>query len=120
MGPDTLLKKYMTNDSGQRVGVIIATRAETDGVLRVGWSLINERHNDKYDNYLGHKIAYGRIDKSSSKIIPQRIKEEVLHMAGRAAAYFKCEVEISGIVVEDLDTYRKEQTQLAKAAKAQA
>ena len=121
MGASTVLKKYITDPTTrQKLGVIIATFVEdrTD-LVRVGWSVVHEDHKDDYDNYRGHQIAYGRVDKMSKKIIPQRIKADLIKVAGRAEAYFKVPVEISGILVDDLEMYRKGQTALARLAKKQ-
>ena len=60
------------------------------------------------------------MDKVSKKIIPQRIKADVLKIAGRAEAYFKVPVEISGILVDDLDAYREAQHQAARELKQQS
>ena len=110
--PATTLKKFIKDENGNRIGVIVAGISEKDSLLRVGWSLINNshpEHPDVYDNYRAHEIAYGRVDKQSTRIVPQRIKDEVIHMATRAGAYFKLDnVLISGIIVDDLAEYRKQ------------
>ena len=120
MSASTVLKKYITDDNHKKLGVIIATFVDgRDDLVRVGWSVVHEDHKDEYDNYRGHQIAYGRVDKMSKRIVPQRIKADILKLAGRAEAYFKVPVEISGIMVDDLDAYRKQQTAAARTAKNQ-
>ena len=119
MGASTVLKKYITDENHKKLGVIIATFVEDRfDLVRVGWSVVHEDHKDEFDSYRGHQIAYGRVDKDSKRIIPQRIKADVLKIAGRAEAYFKVPVEIAGILVDDLDAYRKKQTEAERAVKA--
>src|ERR1017187_6515293 len=101
MSAATYLKKYIKDETGNKTGVIIAAVSETDGILRVGWSITNSNHKDVYDDRLAHIIANGRINKQSNVIVPIRLQLEVITMASRASAYFRINpVIISGIMVD--------------------
>jgi hypothetical protein len=68
-GIRTMLKQFIRDDMGQRIGVVVAI-TNHDGGYNIGWSVCNKK--DKFDNEFGTMIAIARAEKGSKVKPPMK------------------------------------------------
>ena len=77
-----MLTKYVRDERGKRVGVVVAT-----GKTNVGWSLCHR--TDRWDRAKALTIAEGRAINGSSKEIPHTVQYDFDCMVDRASRFYK-------------------------------
>ena len=81
---------YVYNNKRHPVGVLAAqpSTANASEVI-IGWSRCNLAAGDRFNKYMGVKIAYERSAQSSYADIPDSMNEQYHAFKARAARYFQ-------------------------------
>lgn len=85
-----MLKKYIRNEKGQPIGVILSELV--DNKLHFGWSVVHGP--DTFNKYLGLRIAGNRLfdhDGESDLAVPSKLVDEMKDFTLRSMKYFKTE-----------------------------
>lgn len=89
MHTPAIIKQYIRNaENDQPCGVLMACK-DANGVIQIGWSKTHK--NDRFNKYLGDRIAKSRMEKGSAVTIPFSIRYEYINFIERAQKYFKVE-----------------------------
>lgn len=77
---------------GNPRGYVVATKLE-NGKVGLGWSYVNVKAGDRFDKYLGQKIATNRAFTGTDKFVPRDVMKVIERMSTRAVKYFKAPID---------------------------
>ena len=86
----TEIFEYIRRNKGgitRKVGVILGVNDK--GVIRIGWSKVNEKLGDKFDSLLGLEYAMKRAMKPDGIPTPKCIKSQLRKFGARTVRYFQ-------------------------------
>ena len=78
---------YMRDDGGNKIGLLYAEKGE-DNVVRIGYSKVNSKHEDKFDFDEGLKIAKKRLGIQQTEI-PNCVYSYYYSFLKRVSNFFK-------------------------------
>ena len=77
---------------GNPRGYVVATKLE-NGKVGLGWSYVNVKAGDRFDKYLGQKIAMNRAYTGTDKFVPRDVMKVIERVTSRAVKYFKAPMD---------------------------
>lgn len=108
---NTRIVEYIRDKKRRKIGVVVAIKH--DNKIRIGWSKVKRTAGDVFDKDRGIDIAVNRAIKNSQSPYPFTIFDDIVHLVGRAAKYFKKDDKNAPIVIppiEDESKHKKKPT----------
>lgn len=81
-------KKKRTLSGGIKQGLFLAFK-DTNGKVRIGWTLCNKKAGDKFDEHVAYLMAIGRAYIDDVPIFPPSMAKKAERFVERASKYFK-------------------------------